>query len=215
MLLKPRWYRGVRAAFSGCQKQHSQGFGAEPERQCQPSHPGHMAFQCCKSRVSFPLFCQGKKSSAPLDTALDVTEYLYRLCMAVCRQPATKRPSRCCPLHVPALFCVLSDSELPQCFKDAIALEDCPPHHTELAKVLLAMSKKEVPPSSVHVIVARSLNLKPKPVELFLFSSPWYASFFVQEARAELQRAIDLPGDFPADRVAQDAARNLMAQHFK
>jgi hypothetical protein len=36
------------------------------------------------------------------------------------------------------------DGMLSQCFRDAIALEDCPPHHTELAKVLLAMSKKEV-----------------------------------------------------------------------
>ena len=40
--------------------------------------------------------------------------------------------------------CGLPHFLLPQCFKDAIALEDCPPHHTELAKVLLAMSKKEV-----------------------------------------------------------------------
>jgi hypothetical protein len=36
-----------------------------------------------------------------------------------------------------------------------------------------------------------------------------------QEARLELQRAIDLPGTYPADRRAQDAARTLMAQHFK
>jgi hypothetical protein len=40
-------------------------------------------------------------------------------------------------------------------------------------------------------------------------------TFLDQEARAELQRAIDLPGNFPADRIAQDAARNLMSQHFK
>jgi hypothetical protein len=39
--------------------------------------------------------------------------------------------------------------------------------------------------------------------------------FPAQEARVELQRAIDLPGTFPADRLAQDAARSLMAQHFK
>jgi hypothetical protein len=37
----------------------------------------------------------------------------------------------------------------------------------------------------------------------------------LQEARAELQRALDLPGTFPADRRAQDAARTLMLQHFK
>jgi hypothetical protein len=84
-----------------------------------------------------------------------------------------------------------------QCFRDAIALEDCPPHHTELAKVLLAMSKKEVPAPYSRMHPQFSHNV------------------FGQEARAELQRAIDLPGTFPADRVAQDAARTLMAQHYK
>ncbi len=55
-------------------------------------------------------------------------------------EEAAKVPSTLCIVNMPTA----AHGMLPQCFREAIALEDCPPHHTELAKVLLAMSKKEV-----------------------------------------------------------------------
>ena len=66
--------------------------------------------------------------------------------------------------------------------------------------MLLAMSKKEVV-THLHCI---------QP-----FTQVCCVMLHMQDARTELQRAIDLPGTYPADRVAQDAARTLMAQHFK